>query len=248
MILRRFIEHVKSENWFAVGLEFLLVVAGIFVGLQVTDWNEVRKEKTEEKAYLARIYLDQMASLEALHADIEGNEIRAARTRALVEWLKGHGAQPGTTEEMQWILCRWYVDPAPNTQNYAFTELMSAGQLKLLGDTDLRLMLQKLEGAYETAATDGATLAAIVTDKARGLESFVLWEVDPGVSVDASTERGSGARCRVDFKGLRESAHAQSLIVQLYRSQLIFGQYKAEQAAAVQSVIDYMDAHHLAAD
>jgi hypothetical protein len=67
---------------------------------------------------------------------------------------------------------------------------------------------------------------------------YVLWEVDPTVNVDARTERGSGARCRVDFNGLRASARVQSLVVQLYRSQLIFGQYKAERAAAVKSVID----------
>lgn len=248
MILRRFIEHLKSENWFAVGLEFAVVVAGIFVGMQATDWNEERKARAEEKAYLTRIYSDQKASLEALRDSIGASENRAAGTRSLAEWLSGQGAQPGTAEEMQWILCRWFVDPAPEIQNHAFAELMSAGQLKLLRDSELRLLLQKVERAYEAAATDGNTLAAIVADKARGLESFVFWEVDPGVDAVASTERGSGARCRVDFDGLRASAQAQSVIVQLYRSQLIFGQYKAEQAAVVQAVIDYMDAHHLAGD
>lgn len=248
MILRRFIEHLKSENWFAVGLEFVVVVVGIFVGMQATDWNEERKARAEEKAYLGRIYSDQKASLEALRESIEGSEERAGRTRALAEWLSGQGTQPGTVEEMQWILCRWFVDPAPEIQNHAFAELMSAGQLKLLRDGDLRLMLQKLERAYEAAATDSDALAAIVADKARGLEPFVLWEVDPSVDAVANTVRGSGARCQVDFDGLRSSAQAQSLIVQLYRSQLIFGQYRAEQAAVVQSVIDYMDAHHRAGD
>ncbi len=35
MILRRLAEHVRAQNWFAVALDFLIVVVGVFVGLQV---------------------------------------------------------------------------------------------------------------------------------------------------------------------------------------------------------------------
>lgn len=34
MILRRFAEHVKGHNWFAVGLDLIVVVVGIYIGLQ----------------------------------------------------------------------------------------------------------------------------------------------------------------------------------------------------------------------
>ena len=36
MILRRVIEHVKQQEWTAVFLDFLIVVIGVFVGLQAT--------------------------------------------------------------------------------------------------------------------------------------------------------------------------------------------------------------------
>lgn len=35
MILRRISEHVRAQNWFAVGLDFLIVVLGVFVATQV---------------------------------------------------------------------------------------------------------------------------------------------------------------------------------------------------------------------
>jgi hypothetical protein len=40
MLLRKFIKHVKAENWFAVFLDFSVVVIGIFVALQVTEWKD----------------------------------------------------------------------------------------------------------------------------------------------------------------------------------------------------------------
>jgi len=34
MILRRLTKHVKDQNWFAVGLDFVIVVIGVFVGMR----------------------------------------------------------------------------------------------------------------------------------------------------------------------------------------------------------------------
>ncbi|MFT5573220.1 MAG: hypothetical protein ACI9FR_002153 [Cryomorphaceae bacterium] len=43
MILRSVTQHVKDQNWFAVVLDFIIVVFGVFVGLQVSNWNEAQE-------------------------------------------------------------------------------------------------------------------------------------------------------------------------------------------------------------
>ncbi len=48
-MLRRVIENVKTQNWFAVALEFLIVVLSIFFALQVNNWNEARKDRIDER-------------------------------------------------------------------------------------------------------------------------------------------------------------------------------------------------------
>lgn len=42
MILTRVIEHVKKQHWTAVFLDFVIVVLGVFIGLQMQDWNSAR--------------------------------------------------------------------------------------------------------------------------------------------------------------------------------------------------------------
>ena len=42
MIRRRLSKHLKSQNWFAVSVDFVIVVVGVFMGLPVQDWNEAR--------------------------------------------------------------------------------------------------------------------------------------------------------------------------------------------------------------
>ncbi|MBK8198165.1 MAG: hypothetical protein IPK75_07315 [Acidobacteria bacterium] len=39
MLLRRMTQHVKAQNWFAVALDFVIVVTGVFLGIQIGNWN-----------------------------------------------------------------------------------------------------------------------------------------------------------------------------------------------------------------
>ncbi|MFT6732419.1 MAG: hypothetical protein ACJAS9_000599 [Polaribacter sp.] len=40
MILRSVTKHVKDQNWFAVMVDFIIVVVGVFIGIQVANWNQ----------------------------------------------------------------------------------------------------------------------------------------------------------------------------------------------------------------
>lgn len=55
MILRRLADAIRTQNWFTVVLEVAIVVVGIFIGLQVDDWNQRRVDKVREQAILASL-------------------------------------------------------------------------------------------------------------------------------------------------------------------------------------------------
>ncbi len=55
MILRRVAAAIRRQDWFAVLIEIAIVVIGVFIGLQVNNWNEARIERSQERAYLTRI-------------------------------------------------------------------------------------------------------------------------------------------------------------------------------------------------
>lgn len=44
MILRRLSQSLKEQNWTAIWIEFVLLVDGVFLGIQVANWNEGRRE------------------------------------------------------------------------------------------------------------------------------------------------------------------------------------------------------------
>ena len=71
MIVRRFMKHVTDQNWFAVGLDVIVVITGIFLGMQVTDWNNQRKDADEEREYLVRLHADMAESVEFQREQLE---------------------------------------------------------------------------------------------------------------------------------------------------------------------------------
>ncbi len=55
MLLRRLMQHVKDQNWFVVALDFAMVVAGILIAFQVTDWAAARQDTLIYQQARARV-------------------------------------------------------------------------------------------------------------------------------------------------------------------------------------------------
>ena len=47
MILSRVIEHVRKQHWTAVFLDFVIVVMGVFIDIQVSNWNRFARGRNE---------------------------------------------------------------------------------------------------------------------------------------------------------------------------------------------------------
>ena len=59
MILRRFADAIREQNWFSVVLEMTIVVFSILIGLQVDDWNQRRIERQSDQRALA-LFIDEL--------------------------------------------------------------------------------------------------------------------------------------------------------------------------------------------
>ena len=82
MRLRRVTEHVKAQNWFAVWLDFVIVVVGVFIGIQVANWNAARVDRIEYEAALRRLGAEidiNLAALDAFDPEIANSLKTASR-------------------------------------------------------------------------------------------------------------------------------------------------------------------------
>ena len=63
MILRRVIQHVKNQEWTAIWIDLVIVVVGVFIGIQVANWNEDRASRNAEARHLEEIAEDLRADI-----------------------------------------------------------------------------------------------------------------------------------------------------------------------------------------
>ena len=89
MILRRFMKHVTDQNWFAVGLDVIVVIVGIFLGLQVQTWYEERANQEAGERYLAQIIedlkYDRITSNEMMASALPVKQQQLYRIEQMVE-------------------------------------------------------------------------------------------------------------------------------------------------------------------
>ena len=138
MLLRRFSQHVKDQNWFAVGLDFIIVVLGVFIGIQLGNWNDARAEKERAYEYLSRIRTDLVADMTQLKRNQAFWQDVADEAQIAVRFSET-GETDGASD---WQLLLAYLNASQSWQftfiDTTYSELRSAGELKLLPDNDLR--------------------------------------------------------------------------------------------------------------
>jgi len=100
MILRRITEQVRDQNWFAVALDFVIVVMGILIAFQITNWNEARQDNLLYQQARQRVIEEAQTNL-ALARDFTA-QARAYRSTArdIIEDLEKCSADAGAEDRL----------------------------------------------------------------------------------------------------------------------------------------------------
>lgn len=151
MILRKISNALRTQNWFTVILEVLIVVVGIFAGLQVDSWNESRKDRGKEREYLVRLQGDIDRDTELL-ADSVGQSGRWAdgiiyAWRALVDTTLVDDDPCRFISGIQRASFNFF----PVLYDHTFSEIVSSGHLQLIRSSKLKNELSRYYTAHESA-------------------------------------------------------------------------------------------------
>jgi hypothetical protein len=145
MLLRRLSKHVKDQNWFAVSLDFLIVVAGILIAFQITNWGAVRNDNVRAEIYSQRLKAELRAELEYATALLEYNVSTHDAGTVAYRGLTGMAELDNETiliNAFRASQYNWY-----ERRRAAFDEIVASGALALIADVGLR---ETAIGIYNT--------------------------------------------------------------------------------------------------
>ena len=163
MILRRVIDHVKHQNWTAVALDFVIVVLGVFIGLQVSNWNAARADHAREVRYLNNLAVEIREEVFALDEMMLAHRVRItvidrmltdaggapprreskmsapSRTVDVSNTIPAPEPLPIAEEESDYFLTYGILARTFNEKNTTFRILQSTGDISILRDETLAL-------------------------------------------------------------------------------------------------------------
>ncbi|MGE4073111.1 MAG: hypothetical protein AB7E72_18235 [Lysobacterales bacterium] len=141
MILRRLTRNLREQNWTAITIEFVLLVVGVFLGIQVANWNESRNGAQRAQENLERIASD-------LDSDRGALERRAVFWREVAEHGRAAIRYAETGEKREGSAWQTLLSFYQASQLFPYVpmdttyrELVSAGELGLFRSADLRTAL-----------------------------------------------------------------------------------------------------------
>ncbi len=138
MLLRRIISNVGKQNWPAVGLELMIVVIGVFLGLQAQEWSKRRTDQRKERAYLGRLAVDFESIETHLENCLDVYRDSIAAIDAVTKALSTPNQAP---DGFDITVIRMTAGDLPAGRSATFVELISTGDLSLLRDQGLRKAL-----------------------------------------------------------------------------------------------------------
>jgi hypothetical protein len=141
MLFRRVRDHVASQDWTAVAIDFLIVVAGVFVGTQVSNWNSNRLDQQRAQGYLLRIKDNLASDQRGMDGAIAywGEVIRYG-VAAVAYADRGELAQGSRWKTVLAFYQASQLLPF-RLEDTTYQELKSAGDLRLIRDDALRSAL-----------------------------------------------------------------------------------------------------------
>ncbi|MCX7357669.1 MAG: hypothetical protein NT015_05950 [Alphaproteobacteria bacterium] len=137
MILRRVMEHLRKQEWTAVGIDFLIVVVGVFLGLQVNNWNEAAADRRAESAYLSQLQGDLQRIEGQVREQVEFEQFQARLAVSVGDLI----ADDRTSQRNLRIatgLTQLTMRRTLRTESPTFTDLQSSGNLEIISDAELR--------------------------------------------------------------------------------------------------------------
>ena len=175
MSLLKLVARLRRHDWTAAVIELVIVVAGILIALQVSNWNQDRLDRARGEAYARRI-----------GAELAGDVATIDRTSAFWGAVSDHGraamahAEDGTlVDGSRWktVLAFYQASQLSpfKLEDTTFAEMRASGDLALVADESLRSQLAQY---YRLTAGDEPTqLLQHDPDYRRRVRGLTPWTV-----------------------------------------------------------------------
>jgi len=139
MLFRRISDHVLAQNWTAIVIDFVIVVVGVFIGIQVSNWNEDRQNASRTQSYYSRLIDDLDSERRALAARLEYLAVTETYGQSALTVLN----DPSAKKTSEFFVAVYQASQiwTYSVQRATYDEILSSGFAEAIPDPELRTHL-----------------------------------------------------------------------------------------------------------
>ncbi len=178
MLLRRVIEHVKAQNWTAVALDFVIVVVGVFIGIQVSNWNDARALSKRADQSLVELRND-FTAIDAAAVELAGfYEALIHDLEVLVRAIDAGKFESDDANAIKAALAYGDIFADPPPPSGTFRDLERSGNLILIENKELRLRLIEYDQSLDNIVASDASINTMLGPFSVAFKRHVVFDPD----------------------------------------------------------------------
>ena len=245
MLLRRVIEHVRAQNWFAVFLDFVIVVVGVFIGIQVANWNASRIEQSQSRDLLARMMSEASQTQQDFRRYRQAHADILDRTTRLALRLQDEASCIAMDDDLKILI--WSIGdfPPPRFSLSTATQSLNTGRLALIRSAEIRDGVQAISDEMAFINRQWQRYIRIKQDTEQAVA------VAAGVAVTAARDGllGSSQQANPDRyimltpQRICGAADIIALVSNVEVTQQVYVGYLAEVQAALDAYLEILNAN-----
>ncbi|MBT8141666.1 MAG: hypothetical protein HKN88_05835 [Gammaproteobacteria bacterium] len=159
MLLRRITQHVRDQNWFAVFLDFLIVVVGILIAFQINAWSDRQADKRALHVALERLYEEIQTNI----ATIDKYSKRHTDIMTAGQTLLKRVRDPKLNSVPIELIAKVFVNGfTTDYSTSALTAVLGQQTFQGLQSNELRPLISSLPAEYLDAMEDEQTVIQLV--------------------------------------------------------------------------------------
>ncbi|WP_109259483.1 hypothetical protein [Hyphobacterium indicum] len=134
MILDNLSRALKTQNWLAAGVEFVIVIAGVVIGFQINAWNEDRAANAAAAQAVTRLRAESEAVVNFWVEDVADAMENDRHRVSLLRALQNARIEPGFEDAVYDGIEGLYFYAAITPPRTVFDELLASGGLSRISD------------------------------------------------------------------------------------------------------------------
>jgi hypothetical protein len=153
MVLRRVRDHASRHNWFAAAIDLLIVMIGVFLGTQASEWSQDQAERRDARENRAML-ID----------DLRANQQNLAMRRHYYLWVRGEALKtlvaldrPPSALGAQFLVDSYQASQILpwSLKRNTYDQIIAGGHFAQIGDAVLR---DRISNYYVGADVTGMNL------------------------------------------------------------------------------------------